>query len=112
MFNEYMELKGIIDTIETDFLKIIIRHLKSGKIKLNQAKEITKEFLSLLPFGSDENLRDKLKAFTDKYDNFKPIYISILKMEEGKKTNEILTKMRGLIKENKVDEALKLVNKI
>lgn len=104
-----MDMKQLTHEVETELLKIMIRHLKSGKLKLPMAKTIAKEFLAFLPFENDETMNTKLKSFTDKYPDFKSIYISTLEEEEDKSVSELLTKMRGYMKENKIDEALKVV---
>lgn len=104
-----MDIKTITHQTETDFLKIVIRQLKSGKMSLDQAKIIAKEFLALLPFEDEKSLEEKLKPFTDKYIDFKPLYISILKDEEEKQVSDLLSKMREYMKDDKIDEALELV---
>ncbi len=104
-----MDLQEIINLLETEFLKILINDLKFGKIKLPEAKTVTKEFLALLPFTNKDELNTKLKAFIDKHSEFKMVYLTLLKINEEQKTNDLVMKMRILIKQNKIDEALKLV---
>lgn len=104
-----MDLEEIKNIVETDFLKLLSQYLKTGKVKLQEAKEITKEFLALLPFIDEEDMQTKLKSFTEKYPEFNQVYITFLKKEDLEKTADIVGKMKVLIKENKIDEALSLI---
>lgn len=103
------QLKQKIKQIEKEFLQIIIDNLKNGQIKLDDAKQNAKEFLSLLPFSSFEDFKKKIGEFVLKHPQYQKIYLSILKTEEEIKTQQILNRMRAFIKENKFDEALKVV---
>ena len=104
-----MDLEKIIKQIETEFIKILIKDLKAGQIKLEDAKAQTREFLGLLPVNDTNELQTKLKLFTDKYDWFKAVYVTFLKINEETKTQEIIMKMKNLINKNEVDKALELV---
>lgn len=104
-----MSLEDTVDKVKKDFLKEVIELLKSGKMGLEEVKQSTKEFLSLNPFESFDSLKNKLRTFTDKYEFFRPVYMTVLQIEEDKKTSELLKKMRGYIKENKIDQSVNLV---
>jgi hypothetical protein len=104
-----MDLEEFKNTVETEFLKLLSQYLKTGKIKLLEAKEVTKEFLAFLPFVDKEDMRNKLKSFTEKHLQFNQVYITFLKKEDFEKTADLIGKMKVLIKENKIDEALNLI---
>lgn len=104
-----MQLEEIKNIVETDYLKLLSQYLKAGKIKLPEAKEVTKEFLALLPFADIEDLESKLKSFAERHPEFNQIYITFLKKEDLEKTADLVGKMKVLIRENKIDEALNLV---
>ena len=104
-----MEFEEIVHLIETDFLKIIISLLKSGQLSIDEAKKIVREFLGLLPFVNMGDLHDKLKAFTSNHQEFSSVYITLLKLRDEEKAMELVTDMKQLIKDNKIDEALALV---
>lgn len=104
-----MDLEEIKNIVETDYLKLLSQYLKTGKISLPEAKEVTKEFLSLLPFVDIKDLQAKLKSFTEKHPEFNQVYITFLKKEDLEKTAELVGKMKVLVKENKIDEALNLI---
>ena len=100
---------GQIDSLEKEFLKIVIENIKSKKLTLDQARTIAKDFIMLIPFDDQNDLKFKIKNFTDKYIIFSPLYIALLKNEESTKMNDLLNKMRSHMKDKNIDEALKLV---
>lgn len=104
-----MNLEEIKNIVETDFLKLLSIYLKTGKIKLLEAKEVTKEFLALLPFTNKVDLQAKLKSFTEKHPEFNQVYITFLQKEDLEKTADLIGKMKVLIRENKIDEAVDLI---
>ena len=104
-----MDLQEIIKLLEMEYIKILINNLKFGKMKLDRAKMVTKDFLTLLPFKDKDDLVLKIKTFTELQNEFKMVYLTLLKINEEQKSNELAYKMRELIKQNKIDEALKLV---
>lgn len=97
------------NSVETDFLKLLSGYLKTGRIKLPLAKEITKEFLAMLPFNDLPDLQSKLKSFTLLHPEFNEVYLTLLSKEETENTTALIGKMKLLIKENRIDEALSLV---
>ena len=103
------KLKEKINQIEKEYLQIIIDNLKNGRLKLEEAKTNTKEFLSLIPFSSFDDFKKKISGFVLKYPLYQKIYLSIFKIEEEEKTKQLLNRMQSFIKENKIDEALKVV---
>ncbi len=107
--NVDMNLEEIKNIVETDYLKLLSQYLKTGKIKLSEAKEVTKEFLALLPFADIEDMQTKLKSFTEKHPEFNQVYITFLNKEDLEKTADLVGKMKVLIRENKIDEALNLI---
>lgn len=100
--------QNLIKSIEKEFLKIIIDNLRNGTLKLSEAKENAKSFLDLLPFASFEDIKKKIGNFVLKYPLYQKIYLSVLNIEEEVKTQSLLNRMRSLLKENKIDEALKV----
>lgn len=105
------KLKQTITQIEKEYLQIIIENLKNGNLKLEEAKKHTKEFLALLPFSSFDDFKKKISDFVLKHPIYQKIYLSLLKIEEEEKTQELLNRMTAFIKENKIKEVLKVVAK-
>lgn len=102
------KLKQKITQVEKEYLQIIINNLKNSNLKLSQAKNDTKDFLSLLPFNSFEDFKKKIGDFVLKHPLYQKIYLLILKIEEEEKTQKLLNRMSAFIKENKFDQALKV----
>jgi hypothetical protein len=99
-----------INGLEKSFLENIVGNLKSKKLTLNQARIMAKDFMNLLPFKEQNDLKTKIKNFSEKYIIFSPLYITLLKNEETTKMNNLLNKMRSHMKEKNIDEALKIAN--
>lgn len=95
-----------VKKIETDYLKMVADCLRKGKIDFKTAKESAKELLTLFPFTSYEDMQTKIQQFTQKYTQFDKLYVNFLSYEEEAKTQELIEKMRVLMKSNKIDEAL------
>ena len=104
-----MPIDVLLEKSETDYLKILINLLKGGKVEVETAKVMTREFLALSPFGSVEDLKQKIKIFSDIHTFFGELYISLLQHIEDQKLSDVLGKMRSLLKQNKIEEALKVV---
>jgi len=99
----------LIDKVEREYLKILADNLRNGSLKLEEAKNHTREFLSLLPFSSFDDFKKKIYEFTLTKPLYQRIYLMILNYEEEIKTKNLLERMRVLIKENNFEEALKVV---
>ena len=104
MFNS----QTIKNNLESEFLTQLIYVLKQSEIDTPDAKLITKEFLDLFPMQSLTEVTEKISQFTKKYPLFKNLNIIIMQIAEEEKTSALLNKMRGLLKNNQVDEAINL----
>ncbi len=98
-----------IKNLEIKYLRILTELLKKGKIDKKYAQDSAKKFLTLLPFSSDDDVHDKVKSFSEKFEFLSPLHAYVVKEIDQNKTNQVLEKMRNLIKENKIDEAVKTV---
>lgn len=102
-------MEELTEKIEKDYLNILVTLLRNGDIDARTGKQITREFMDLVPFTSIDDLQSKIKRFSETHKFFKNLYIDLLKYEEEKKTHELVREMRSHIKENRIDEALRLV---
>jgi len=100
-----------VQKVEAEYLRLIADLLKTGDIDFTTAKESAKELLGNLPFISCEDMHEKLKNFTKKYPKFEKIFIFFLKDLEKENTQNLLDKMKYLMKSGKFDESLKLNQK-
>ena len=99
---------GVTEKVEREMLLALINLLDSDTFNVEKAQQVAAEYLALLPYKDDTDFHDKVKLFTDKYPELKRMYIALLNYDEEKKTDDLLTKMRGLMKNNKIEEAIKM----
>jgi hypothetical protein len=59
------KLAELSKKVEIDFLKTISVLLEKGKITLPQSKQLAREFLSLLPFTSEDDMQNKIKSYVN-----------------------------------------------
>lgn len=85
--------------------------LKEGKIDRNRAKNSAQAFLKLLPFENDNDLLLKLATFGNEFPLFTNLHVYGLGLIEEQKTKEVLEKMRHLMKNDSIDQAINLVQK-
>jgi len=103
------ELQKLTVHLEYIFLKTIVRELKAGHIKILDAKNYAISFRKLEPFGSLEDAKAKMQQFSTIYQAYvlPEDYIDIY-FQELKK-DELIEKMREYLKNNNIEEAIKLV---
>lgn len=98
----------LIRDFEIEYLKIIIKLMNNGELKLDDAKSSAVYYLSLLPYSDMNDLQNKAKTFVDKYPWAQGLNVFILQKVEDSKTSDVLNKMRTLMRGNKIDEALQV----
>ena len=100
---------SFIKNVEIEYLRLLAKLLKKGKINRQYAQDSAKHFLTLLPFTSSDDLHDKIKSLTEKFIFLTPLHGYSVNEIDKEQTHAILNKMRDLIKNNQIDEAVKLV---
>jgi len=95
--------------LQIEFLKRIALLLERGRVDIKTAKMWGSELLSLLPFTSLDDLRQKTQGFVAKYPLMENLTLAITKFEENVSTTKTAQEMAALIKSEKHDEALSLV---
>lgn len=103
-------LNEIIEKVENDYLKILVELLQNDEVEIDEAKRSTEEFLAMTPFTSIDDLQTKVKKFTEDHAEFGSLFIKLLNYEQEKDTHALIEEMRSHIRENRLDEALKLVD--
>lgn len=101
----------LIKDVEIEYLRLLVTLLKEVKSDSTHAKSSTDAFLKLLPFVEDNAMLEKLDKFGRDFPLFTSLHVYALGQVENLKTNELLEKMRGLMKDEKVNEAINLVQK-
>lgn len=97
-----------IKQIKVDFLHQLSELLRTGNMPLENARDICRQFKTYNPFTTFEDLKTKIKAFTQKYTEFGKMYTKILRDEEKYRTSTVLTKMQSLIGTGNIDQALQV----
>ncbi len=100
-----------VKKIEIEYLRILAKLLRDGKINRTQAKESAKTYLKMLPFSSNEDLLTKVKEFIKSFPMLDAYEIYVMHEIEQIKTNEVLEKMRTHLKNDNIEEAINLVDK-
>lgn len=97
------------DQLEYLFLRVIIPGMKNNTIPIPQAKQLTREFLSIEPFTSSEDARQKIDKFTSAHQGFSLLkeYADVYYHED--KIDDKLEVMRQHLKQNNIDEALNVI---
>ena len=103
-----MDFNNLANTMEIKYLELLSSLLKSGEIDVDKAREISQEFFLLLPFENFDDIKNKIERFLVKNKEFENLRIILLKNIEEVKTSNVLEKMRTLLKNNKIDEAISL----
>src|SRR3989344_3413055 len=103
-----MDFNKFANSIEIEYLERLSSLLKSGEIDVDKARKISKEFLLLLPFESLDDIKSKIGGFLAENMKFENLRIILLKNIEEVKTSNVLEKMKTLLKNNKIDEAINL----
>ncbi len=98
----------LIKEFELEYLHIIIKLLESGEITVDEAKESAQYYLTLLPYADMNDLQTKTNRLIEKYSWTSKLNIFIMNKLETFKTKDVLEKMRSLMHENKIDDAINL----
>lgn len=98
----------LAEQLSDRFLKIIIRDLKEETIDLPTAKKLAQEFIALEPFTTVEDARPKIETYVANYPQFASIKTYIDAYLDEKKIANVVDKMKQHIKDDNIDEALKV----
>jgi hypothetical protein len=86
--------------IENAFLIQASKLLEEGKLDLKTSKEFGKEFLSLLPFDSQEDAHNKLKEFVNKHQEFEKVFIDFVEKINEENTRVVIDKLQDKLNNN------------
>lgn len=102
------ELKKLTDDLEYMFLKKIVTGLHHEKINITDSRMYAQEFLKIEPFQSIEDAMQKIHIFTSRHEYFHELDKFMNEYYEEKRMGDIIEKMSKYIKNDQVDEALKI----
>lgn len=92
--------------VEKELLEVIVEHLRASKIHVDEASQLARDFLVLLPFQDKKDLLNKLKELGAKYDEAQEVYVQELGKESNEKRDDVLVKMRDAIKSGNINHAV------
>lgn len=100
-----------VKKIEIEYLRLLSQFLEEGKIDRAYAKSSAQKYLTLLPFESIEDIQDKIQSFGEEFPELGKYTIYVHGEIDELKTQNVLEKMRHMMKNDNIDEALNLVSK-
>lgn len=101
----------LIKNVEIEYLRQLTKILKEGKADRVLAKTSAQAFLKLLPFADDNDMLLKLGNYGEEFPLFTKLHVYALGLIEELKTKEVLAKMRVLMKNDNIEQAINLVQK-
>ena len=104
------DIAKMTEQAEYLFLKRVINGLRDKSITIPEAKECAKLFLNTEPFTTIDEAKAKINQFVTDHTKFDSIkkYIDAFHHEQG--IDNVIEKMRQYIKDDNVDEALKIAS--
>jgi len=101
----------LIKDVEIEYLRQLTKILKEGKADRVLARSSAQAFLKLLPFADDNDMLLKLGNYGEEFPLFTNLHVYALGLIEELKTKEVLEKMRSLMKNDNIDQAINLIQK-
>src|SRR5258708_36633285 len=99
-------MQTITKDVENDLLGVIVQNLREHKFKVEQAKQLAREFLVLLPLQDKRDLLEKLYKLELKHSETKAIYLKYAIPIEEEDRLKKLELMSQHIKNGQIDHAL------
>lgn len=102
------DLAALTHQLEYQFIKTIINGLRSKAMSIPAAKQYAIEFLTIEPFVSEDDAASKISNFCQEHAEFNGLKEYMDNYNQERETTGKVNKMRKLIKENNIDEALSI----
>lgn len=99
-------MQSIVTDIEKELLQAIITNLKADLLTEEQARNLAKEFLTLLPMEDKKDLLDKLFKFSKAHVEAKGVYLKYAKPYEEEERQRKLNLMSQHIQDGKIEHAI------
>lgn len=99
-------MQTITTDVEKDLLAAIIENLKKNSLQVEQARELAREFLALLPMEDKRDLLDKLYKFSQEHAETKDLYLKYAKPLEEEDRQKKLALMSEHIKNGQIEHAI------
>jgi uncharacterized membrane-anchored protein YjiN (DUF445 family) len=99
-------LQSIVTDVEKELLEQIIANLKADLLTEEQAQQLAKDFLALLPMEDKRDLLDKLFKFSQKHTEAKGVYLKYAKPYEEEDRLKKIELMSQHIKDGNIEHAI------
>ncbi|MBA3724040.1 MAG: hypothetical protein H0W89_04080 [Candidatus Levybacteria bacterium] len=99
-------MQSIVTDVEKELLEAIITNLKAELLTEDQAQQLAKEFLALLPMEDKRDLLDKLYKLSKAHVEAKGVYLKYAKPFEEEDRQRKLTLMSQHIQDGKIEHAI------
>lgn len=99
-------LKQLVDNIERDLLYQIIFNLKQNELSVEGAKKLARDFLSILPIQSQEDLYNKLSSLSQKYHEIQPLFLKYSVPFKKQKEEQAINLMKQHIEQGNPEKAI------
>lgn len=103
--------EDFIKKIEIHYLHLVLDYIRRKKITQTIVKSSAQLMITYIPFTTDADMKHKLSNFKEIYPIFSPLYTYFLNEVEKNNTQDVLEKMRKLMKNEDVDSVVKLAGK-
>ncbi len=99
-------MQAIVTDVEKVLLDEIIKNLDQERLTVDQARQLAREFLALLPMQDKKDLLDKLYKLSQAHREAKGIYLKYAKPYEEEERQKKLTLMSQHIQNGQIEHAL------
>lgn len=101
-------VQTLVTDVERDLLLEITTHLKQNKLSGEQAQELARSFLAVLPVQDKEELLTKLKKLGEEFPEAQSVFLKYAKEDELHARDQKLSQMALHIKSGNIEQALKV----
>ena len=102
------ELEKLTVDLEYQYLKYVMNTVRDKTLSVPDAKKSAQGFLKLLPFNSVDDVKNKISSYTPEFPFFTFLHKYMSAYDEEQKTAQVIEKMKQHIKNNNIDDALKV----
>ncbi len=100
------DLAQFLTDVERSLLEHITTSLQQRKMTQEEAQQLARDFLSLLPPKDKEDLLNKLHTLSTKYDEANAVYLEYARKDEEQKRDYLLHQMSMHIKNGEIEKAI------
>ena len=99
-------MESITTNIEDELFNEIVNNLEQASITVEEAQQLARDFLALLPLEDKKDVLKKLYTLSQKHDEARKIYIEYAAPYEEEERQRRLTLISQHLKSGKIEDAL------